>query len=113
MDVEIATGFGPYVPRLAVEWWARSPQRRHRVLDGSLVGIDISGFTALSERLAARGKLGAEELILAISRCYEGLIDVALGQGGVVLKFRGDALLVFFDEAGHEARASAAALEMQ
>jgi class 3 adenylate cyclase/tetratricopeptide (TPR) repeat protein len=113
MDVETATAFGPYVPHLAAQWWASGPERRHRVIDGSLAGIDISGFTALSERLAVRGKLGAEELILAISRCYEGLIDVAALRGGDVLKFRGDALLVFFDGDDHEARAAAATLEMQ
>jgi hypothetical protein len=29
--------------------------------------LDISGFTALSERLQEKGKLGAEELVLLIS----------------------------------------------
>ena len=84
-----------------------------RVIDASLLGLDISGFTALSERLASRGKAGAEELITLISRCYSGLIEIAARHGGDTLKFRGDALLLLFDGDGHEARAAAAAVEMQ
>src|SRR5439155_1677404 len=90
-----------------------APDRRGQAIQGSLVGIDISGFTALSERLAARGKLGAEELILMISRCYEGLIETAAARGGDVLKFRGDALLMFFGGEEHERRACTAVAEMQ
>ncbi len=76
-------------------------------------GSTSPGFTALSERLAERGKLGAEELIVLISRCYSGLIDIAERYGGDVLKFRGDALLLLFDGDGHEERAALAALAMQ
>ena len=59
----------PFVPRLVAAWAGsdRAGANRHRS-DGTLVSVDISGFTALSERLAARGKLGAEELIDQITR---------------------------------------------
>ena len=83
------------------------------MLDASLLGLDISGFTALSERLAERGKLGAEELITLISACYGGLIEIGRRYGGDVLKFRGDALLLLFDGDLHEERAARAALAMQ
>jgi class 3 adenylate cyclase/tetratricopeptide (TPR) repeat protein len=105
--------FRPYVPRLAARWDTDAPGARARVLDASLLGLDISGFTALSERLAERGKPGAEELIVLISRCYSGLIDIAERYGGDVLKFRGDALLLLFEGDGHERRAALAALGMQ
>ena len=113
MSIATAAGFRPYVPRLAARWKSTSPDERARVLDGSLLGLDISGFTALSERLQEKGKLGAEELITLISRCYGGLIDVAARYGGDVLKFRGDALLMVFEGDGHELRAACAALVMQ
>ena len=109
----MATGFRPYVSRLAAEWSASAPGEQARVLDGSLLGLDISGFTALSERLQEKGKLGAEELIMLIGQCYSGLIEIAGRYGGDVLKFRGDALLMLFDGSGHEARAASAALAMQ
>jgi class 3 adenylate cyclase/tetratricopeptide (TPR) repeat protein len=102
-----------YVPRLALEWDETAAGARARTLDASLLGLDVSGFTALSERLAERGKLGAEELIRLISQAYAGLIDIAERCGGDVLKFRGDALLMLFDGPGHELRAARAAVEMQ
>jgi class 3 adenylate cyclase/tetratricopeptide (TPR) repeat protein len=105
--------FAPYVPRLAASWELEAPGERARELEGSLVSVDLSGFTALSERLAAKGKAGAEELILLISATFEGLIGVAERDGGDVLKFRGDALLLFFRGNGHERRACRAAAEMQ
>ena len=111
--IATASGFRPYVPRLAAQWDARAPGVRARALDASLLGLDISGFTALSERLQEKGKLGAEELIVLISRCYSGLIEIAQRYGGDVLKFRGDALLIVFEDAGHEERAARAALAMQ
>ena len=113
MNTVTAAGFRPYVPRLAAHWDANAPGERARVLDASLLGLDISGFTALSERLQEKGKLGAEELIVLISRCYGGLIELATRYGGDVLKFRGDALLMVFDGDGHESRAARAALAMQ
>ncbi|MCW2966080.1 MAG: tetratricopeptide repeat protein [Actinomycetia bacterium] len=108
-----AEAFAPYLPRLALEWEARFGSVRSRSLEGSLAGIDMSGFTALSERLAGKGRFGAEELIVLISRVYSGLIGISTAHGGDVLKFRGDALLMFFDGSGHEERAARAALAMQ
>jgi len=100
----------PYVARLVREWEAGVGARE---LDGSLVSVDLSGFTALSERLAAKGRAGAEELVFLISSVFDGLIGAAAQHGGDVLKFRGDALLIVFDGPGHEQRACTAAVEMQ
>jgi hypothetical protein len=98
------------LPALARSWPAGSPYRQ---LDATLVSVDLSGFTALSERLAQKGKAGAEELILVVSGCFEGLIRIASRHGGDVLKFRGDALLLLFDGDGHAARACRSAAQMQ
>lgn len=56
-----------------------------RIIDGSLVSVDISGFTALSERLAATGREGAEELVRTISAILAELIAVAERYGGGAL----------------------------
>src|SRR5437870_7210582 len=109
----MASALAPYVPRLVREWTARAGEGALWSEDGSLVSADISGFTRLSERLARKGKVGAEELILVISGCFEGLIGIADRYGGDVLKFRGDALLLFFSGPGHAARASRASADMQ
>ncbi len=107
------TTLDPYVPRLVRGWSAAYGDRTAVEVDGSLVSVDMSGFTALSERLSAKGRAGAEELILLISGVYEGLIRIAERRGGDVLKFRGDALLIFFDGDDHGARACVASAEMQ
>ncbi len=78
-----------------------------------MLSADISGFTALSERLSDKGKAGAEEITALISKCFEALIGVAYEYGGEVLKFGGDALLVIFRGDDHMRRVAAAAVEMQ
>ena len=59
---------------------------------------DISGFTSLTERLARKGAVGAEELTSALNRYFGELIDIVLEFGGDVLKFAGDALLATFED---------------
>jgi class 3 adenylate cyclase/tetratricopeptide (TPR) repeat protein len=113
MTVQTRPVFRPYLPQLVVDWRQQHPDARFAVVPGSLVSVDISGFTSLSERLQAKGRVGAEELILLISGVFEGLIGIAHRHGGDVLKFRGDALLLIFSGPEHEVRACRAASEMQ
>lgn len=113
MSVEARPAFQPYLPRLAVRWPHEHPDERFRVVEGTLVSLDISGFTSLSERLQAKGRAGAEELILLISGIFESLIGIAHRHGGDVLKFRGDALLLLFEGPAHERRACHASAQMQ
>jgi class 3 adenylate cyclase/tetratricopeptide (TPR) repeat protein len=105
--------FEPYLPRLVLDWAVQAPDERWREVDGSLVSVDLTGFTALAERLQARGRAGAEELVIAVSGVFEGLIGITYRRGGDVLKFRGDALLLFFTGDAHTERACRAAAEMQ
>ena len=102
-----------HVPPVAIEWIRDDPQRLWRVLDGSLCFADISGFTALTERLAARGRIGAEELVDTLSSVFGTMLDIARRHGGQLLKFGGDALLLMFDGDGHARRAAGAAVEMR
>src|SRR2546423_6120793 len=108
-----ASPFAPYVPRLVRLWSEEREGPRSRVLAGSLVSVDVSGFTALAERLAVSGKAGAEELVGHISGVFAELIAVAAQHAGDVLKFRGDALLLFFFGERHAERACGAASDMQ
>ena len=75
---------------------------------------DISGFTSLTERLAQKGAVGAEELTAALNRYFGELINIVTQFGGDVLKFAGDALLATFEDRVahadlHDATARAAA----
>jgi class 3 adenylate cyclase len=101
-----------FVPRLAVEL-GNTPTPSWTSLEGSMLSADISGFTALSEKLAGKGKAGAEEITALINTCFTALIDSAYGYGGEVIKFGGDALLILFRGDHHERRAADAGLLMQ
>ena len=104
--------FVPYLSRLVLDWSGQGGLGVREV-EGTLVSVDLSGFTALSERLQAKGRAGAEELTLAVSGVFQGLIGITERHNGDVLKFRGDALLLFFDGEDHERRACYAAADMQ
>lgn len=80
--------------------------------DGTLVFADVSGFTRLTEKLTEQGKIGAEQIVTAISRIWTALLS-ASDDGGDVLKFGGDALLLLYEGDDHAARAVHAALAMQ
>ena len=102
-----------HIPELAIEWALQEPDRAWRMVDGSLCFADISGFTALAERLALRGRSGGEELVETLSRVFAAMIEIAHDHGGMLLKFGGDALLLFFDGDDHARRAAGAAVEMR
>ena len=107
-----AARLAPYLPRIALEW-AQKPDLRWRTVDASLAFVDVSGFTALSERLAEHGRAGAEEITELLGAYFSELLADAYAQGGSLLKFGGDALLLMFDGPDHPARATRAAAAMR
>jgi class 3 adenylate cyclase/tetratricopeptide (TPR) repeat protein len=102
-----------FVPRVATEWDLDARGARWQALDATLCFVDISGFTNLSERLAMRGRIGAEELTDVLNRVFGSMLDIAYSRGGSLLKFGGDALLLQFDGPDHPVQAASAAVEMR
>ncbi|HWH93871.1 MAG TPA: adenylate/guanylate cyclase domain-containing protein [Baekduia sp.] len=105
--------FKPYVPRVLARHVGQRGEASVQTVDGSMVHVDVSGFTKLSERLAEIGPEGAEQLADAIGTCFTSLLEVAYAEGGSLLKFGGDALLLLYDGEGHAVRASRAAIRMR
>ena len=103
----------PFLPRVVHEWLADEPDRRWREVEGTVVFVDVSGFTRLSERLAKLGRVGAEELTDVIGSCFAHLLEVAYAEGGGLLKFGGDALLILFTGPDHATRGCRAAVGMR
>lgn len=99
-----------YVPQLLLHRDAAGP--RHWETEGTLVFADVSGFTRLTEKLSRHGKAGAEEIVRTISDVFTVLLT-ATADGGDVLKFSGDALVLFYDSPDHAQRACHAASTMQ
>ena len=73
---------------------------------------DISGFTAMSERLATAGKEGAEWLTAIINSYFGSMLDFAWDLGGTALTFGGDAMLLLFYGPDHAACAVLASMRM-
>ena len=88
------------------------PRQEH--FQGAMLFADISGFTALSERLRAEsGQQGCERLNAIINQFFDQIIGKCLAHGGDVVKFAGDAMFVVFraldasDQQGIELTAAA------
>ena len=103
----------PYVPVLATTWLEESPDETARVLEGTLAFVDISGFTSLTEKLAVRGKAGAEEMTGYLNQTFAELLSIAYENGAELMKWGGDAVLLWYSGGAHAARASDAAWRMQ
>src|SRR5436305_14720283 len=83
----------PFVSRLAVDWLRTSADVRYRTVDGTLVFADISGFTRLTERLAAKGRYGAEEMSDHPDPVLSAPLDAAAAYARWRATRGGDALL--------------------
>ncbi len=81
--------------------------------EGTLVFADVSGFTPLSEGLAATGREGSERLTAILNDFFGRMLTIASKWGGSNQKFGGDAMLLLFTGPEHARRAVESALEMQ
>ncbi len=105
-----------YLPRYLVEEQLRDPQPGRvsgQFREATIMFADISGFTAMSERLSKRGEEGAEKITNIVGDYFTTMLDVTAGQGGDLLKFGGDALLVAFFGDDHAINGCRAAAQMQ
>lgn len=92
-----------YIPQFITQRLARQTaaptQPSFEEFDAAVLFADISGFTALAERLAEEGPAGAETLSRILNDYFGQLIDVIVGHQGDVVKFAGDALLAVWPAA--------------
>jgi class 3 adenylate cyclase/tetratricopeptide (TPR) repeat protein len=59
---------------------------------------DISGFTALTERIATEGPEGVETITHILNNYFSRMVETIQAHGGDVVKFAGDALLAIWRE---------------
>lgn len=85
-------------PTPAVQRFGRLGAMAGVVSTEAVVGfVDLSGFTATSELLAAEGREGTEQLRDFINHLFGPAIEVIERAGGDVGWFAGDAMVVLFD----------------
>ena len=104
---------GLYVPRVLQQHLVDDPLRHAWIAEGTAVFADVSGFTKLSEALAQKGREGAEQITETIENVFGVLLGVAYERGGTLLKFGGDALLLWFHGEHHVLRACGAAARIR
>jgi class 3 adenylate cyclase/tetratricopeptide (TPR) repeat protein len=103
---ELACRLAAYVPvtlvRRLLTTGAPTPGEPHTLTAATLF-VDVSGFTTMSEQLAADGARGAEELNRVLLLTFDAMVDLIHRLGGAVAHYYGDALLVYFPEAEGQA----------
>lgn len=67
-------------------------------LNMAVLFADISGFTALTERIATEGPEGVEKITLILNEYFTRMVESIHANGGDVVKFAGDALLAIWRE---------------
>ncbi len=85
---------------------------------GAILLVDVSGFTALTERFAAQGAAGAEELSGILNRYFGQISDIITAWGGDIVAFAGDSAIVMWpgeesETAANVVHATNAALRIQ
>eukprot|EP00951_Prasinocladus_malaysianus_P007226 scaffold51831_cov24-Prasinocladus_malaysianus.AAC.1 len=111
--IRMAQRIVPFVPRRIVKKFLQGhlngavadarAQRNETELDsgnfsfGSLLVIDVSGFTRLSQFYSRQGSEGAEQFSLSLSGFLARMTAIITGCGGDVDAFAGDAALVVFE----------------
>jgi class 3 adenylate cyclase/tetratricopeptide (TPR) repeat protein len=112
-DVRLAQHLEACIPGDRRRALARGEAMPDRV-EGAALFADISGFTPLTEALAAElgAHRGAEELTRHLNRVFHALIDELDRFAGEVIYFSGDAITCWFD-GDDGVRAAACGLAMQ
>ena len=80
---------GRYVARILQQHLVENPDARFWTGHGTAAFVDISGFTKLSERLARKGREGAEQITEAIGGSFESILEVAYAQRWQPAQVRG------------------------
>ncbi len=91
---------GSFLPAPLLKWIAEG--RVEERFPAVVAFADVSGFTAMSEKLTAIGKEGAEMLTGILNSYFTAMIDRIHRGGGFVGKFGGDAMTIFFPAENEE-----------
>ena len=80
--------------------------------DAALLFADLTGYTALTEKLQRRGREGAEEITDVLKTAFRPVLSAVRRARGSVVSFGGDAVFVLFDGPACVRRATMAATQI-
>ena len=99
-----------YIPSLVLSQVIASSENQKRLecplrqsMRTAVLWADISGFTALGEKLNKNSLRGAEELAQKINEFMAKMITLIESYGGDIIKFVGDAMICMWPEGGSDA----------
>ncbi len=102
MSTRLIATLKSYIPDILQRRIANDPTPPNRPFEerylAAVLFVDISGFTALTEKFAARGPSGAEDISGIINDFYGQWIEIIKSYGGDIIKFAGDGLLVIWQD---------------
>src|SRR5215213_5752275 len=106
MSLALALALAAYLPRDRIEWVLHPDLAMPS--EGVALIADMSGFTPLTEALAQQlsADRGAEELTRALDQIFTPLIAEIHSFRGSVIKFLGDALIVWYTRPPRESAAA-------
>jgi len=95
LRAEVLKQYTAYVPRLVLKdlYALKQGQQPQSQFETALLFADISGFTALTEKLASQGPGGMEQLTQILNAYFGQMIATIDSHGGDIIKFAGDAML--------------------
>ena len=100
----------PYLPSHLVRSLTKpAPPDRIDRFTAALHYCDLSGFTAMTERLQKRGRRGAEEIARFVNAEFRPVIRAMRRGGGSIVTFEGDAVFALYRGRGSVRRAMEAA----
>jgi len=67
-----------------------------RFVEGTLLFADVSGFTALTEKLSSQGYEGSEEITRILNDFFLVMVEIIFQYRGILLKYGGDAMMIYF-----------------
>jgi class 3 adenylate cyclase/tetratricopeptide (TPR) repeat protein len=112
---ELREDLGTYLPRPLIRSNPAPGVPRAEFLEGTILFVDVSGFTPLAEQLRTVGEEGAERLNRMINALFTAMLEPLSRWGGELLIFAGDAIQAYFPAAGaaqDAVQATQAALHM-
>jgi len=95
LQANLLEQYTAYVPKLVLKdlYALKQGQEPESQFETALLFADISGFTALTERLATEGPGGMEQLTQILNAYFGQMIATIDSHGGDIIKFAGDAML--------------------
>jgi len=85
-----------FVPQHFIDNFNKVKEKNYIEVKGFVMFADLSGFTAMSEKLSKKAD-GSEKISEMLNSIFEQVITLIHSYNGSVYKFGGDALTVFFD----------------